>query len=109
MKDVEVRTEYRTLVDRDSIFIDCTDTVFVIQKGDTVKVVEKVTEREYRYKMLHDTLRVADTVTVEKVTTLSGTSEGKPVKRWRWFLFGFFSGIIIIFAVRILIKVFLKK
>lgn len=110
MREVEVRTEYRTQIQRDSVYVDCTDTVFVLKTGDTVKVVEKQTVYEYRYKVLKDTLYMTDTVTVEKKTLESAeTGKNKPIKRWRWYLFGFMSSTAIWAVLRILVKIYLKK
>lgn len=108
VKDVQVRTEYRTLYQRDSVFIDCTDTLYVVERGDTVTIREKQTVREYYYTVFRDTLRQSDTVRLERVVQLAGETQ-KPVKRWRWFLFGALSAIFIIFAVRIIIKIYLHK
>lgn len=107
-KDYQVHTEYRAVYQRDSVYVDCTDTLYVIQKGDTVHLLEKQFFREYRYQLLHDTLRQCDTVTVE-VRTGAAADNPKPVSRWKWFLAGAISAIFIIFAVRIIIKIYLKR
>lgn len=109
VKDVQVHTEYRTLYHRDSVFVDCTDTIYVIERGDTVRVKEKQTVREYHWTVFVDTVRLADTVTVEKVTTLAPNSEGKKVNRWAWFFSGAGVAIFCIFAARIIIKIYLKR
>lgn len=105
-----MRTEYVNVYQRDSVHVDCTDTLFVEKNGDTVRILEKITEKEYHYTIYRDTLRSRDTLIVkEKVTAATeGTNMRKP-KRWAWFLIGFFAGIIVIFAVRIIIKMYLKK
>lgn len=102
-----MRTEYVKVYQRDSVFVDCTDTLFVEVKGDTVRIREKITEREYHYTVFRDTLRSCDTLTyVEKVAV---QSECPKPRRWAFFLAGLCIGILIIFAARILIRIYLKK
>lgn len=105
----QVRTEYVNVYQRDSVFVDCTDTFFVEKSGDTVRITEKITEREYHYTVYRDTLRSCDTLVVEKTVTAASVEGQKPCKRWKFFVFGFFTAILIIFAARILIKIYLKK
>lgn len=105
------RTEYVNVYQRDSVRVDCTDTFFVEKSGDTVRILEKITEKEYHYTVYRDTLRSRDTLVVEKTVTAASTVDGvtrKP-RRFMWFIAGFFIGIIVIFAVRIIIKMYLKK
>lgn len=102
--------EYRTLYERDSIWVDCTDTFYVVERGDTVRITEIKTVREYKWRVIHDTASVTDTVYKEiKTGAAADSGTGKPLKRWRWFVFGFVTAIFIIFAVRILIKIYLKR
>lgn len=107
-KEAHVRTEYVAVYERDSVYVDCTDTLYVVERGDTVRVTEIKTVRELRYKVLRDTARVTDTVRVEVKTGASAASP-KPCHRWKFFAGGFLCAILIIFAARILIKVYLKK
>lgn len=107
---MQSHVEYRTLYERDSILVDCTDTLYVVERGDTVRITEIKTVREYKWRVIHDTASVTDTVYKEvKTMTAADSGTGKPLKRWRWFVFGFVTAIFIIFAVRILIKIYLKK
>lgn len=105
----QVRTEYVNVYQRDSVWVDCTDTFFVEKSGDTVRILEKITEREYHYTVYRDTLRSRDTLVVEK--TVTSAAEDTPRKRngWKFFVFGFFTAILLIFAARILIKIYLKR
>lgn len=106
VKEASVRTEYVKVYQRDSVFVDCTDTLFVEVNGDTVRIREKITEREYHYTVFRDTLMRCDTLKyVEKVAV---QSECPKPRRWAFFLAGFCIGILIIFAARILIKIYLK-
>lgn len=107
-RSAQVRTEYRTLYQRDSVFIDCTDTLYVVERGDTVTIREKQTVREYYYTVFRDTVRQSDTVRLERVVQLAGETP-RQIKRWPWFLFGAVSAIFIIFAARILIRIYLRK
>lgn len=106
----QVRTEYVNVYQRDSVWVDCTDTIFVEKTGDTVRILEKITEKEYHYTVYRDTLRSHDTLVMEKTVTVAASSD-TPRKRngWKFFAFGFFTAILIIFAARILIKIYLKK
>lgn len=103
-----VRTEYRYIHTHDSVRVEKWDTVRVETKGDTVRIFEKLHEREYFSTIYRDTLRMSDTLRIER-TTVAATGNEKPMKRWRWFLFGAVLSFIVIFAARILIKVYLKK
>jgi hypothetical protein len=103
-----VRTEYVAVYERDSVYVDCTDTLYVVERGDTVRVTEIKTVREWRYKVLRDTARVTDTVRVEVKTGASAASP-KPCHRWKFFMAGAGCAILIIFAARIVIRFYLKK
>lgn len=106
----QVRTEYVNVYQRDSVWVDCTDTFFVEKNGDTVRILEKITEKEYHYTVYRDTLRSRDTLVVEKtVTSAAATDTPKKRNGWKFFVFGFFTAVLIIFAARILIKIYLKK
>lgn len=105
----QVRTEYKTITQHDSVWVKETDTVRVFVMGDTVRIYEKQTFFKEFYTIYRDTLRTSDTLRVEKVVQLAGGETPKPVKWWRWFLFGALSAIFIIFAVRIIIKIYLKR
>lgn len=103
-----MRTEYIKVYERDSVYVDCTDTLYVVEHGDTVRVTEIKTVREWRYKVLRDTARVTDTVRTEVLTGAAAASP-KPCHRWKFFAAGAVCAILIIFAARNLIKVYLKK
>lgn len=105
----QVRTEYVNVYHRDSVHIDCTDTLFVEKSGDTVRILEKITEKEYHYTVYRDTLRSRDTLVVEKTVTAAAVKGQRPCNRWKFFAFGFFTAVLIIFAARILIRIYLKK
>lgn len=105
----QVRTEYKTITQHDSVWVKETDTVRVFVIGDTVRIYEKQTFFKEYYTIYRDTLRTSDTLRVEKVVQMAGSETPRPVKWWRWFLFGALSAIFIIFAVRIIIKIYLKR
>lgn len=110
VREAHSRVEYVSVYERDSVWVDCTDTLYIFERGDTVRIVETKTVKEYRYKILTDTARITDTVTVEKVTTLrSPEAAQRKVRRWPWFFAGFCIGILVIFTARILIKIYLKR
>lgn len=104
-----VRTEYVNVYQRDSVFVDCTDTFFVEKSGDTVRILEKITEKEYHYTVYRDTLRSRDTLVVEKTVTAAAADTPKKRNGWKFFAGGFLSAILIIFAARILVRIYLKK
>lgn len=105
-RSAQVRTEYVYQYQRDSVYIDCTDTVFVLQRGDTVRILEKRTEREYYYTIYRDTLRTSDTLVVERVRV-----EREKAKKngGRMFLFGLLFALFIIFAAKLTIRYFTRK
>lgn len=110
VREAYSRVEYVSVYERDSVWVECTDTLYVFERGDTVRILETKTVKEYRYKVLKDTARITDTVIVEKVTTLrSPEAAQRKVRRWPWFCAGLISAFLIIFAIRILIKIYLKK
>lgn len=106
-KTAQVKTEYRYVTQRDSVRVEKWDTVRVFVKGDTVHVLEKLHEIEYYSTIYRDTLRQSDTLRLEKIVQMPAVE--KPIKWWRWFFAGIFVGIIIIFAAKILIKLYSKK
>ena len=81
----------------DSVRVEKWDTVRIEVKGDTVRIFEKLHEREYFSTIYRDTLRMSDTLRIER-TTVAATGNEKPIKRWRWFLFGAVLSFIVIFA-----------
>ena len=105
----QVRTEYVNVYQRDSVWVDCTDTFFVEKSGDTVRILEKITEKEYHYTIYRDTLRSRDTLVVEKTVTAATSDTPKKRNGWKFFAGGFLSAVLIIFAARIFIKIYLKK
>ena len=105
----QLRTEYVNVYQRDSVLVDCTDTFFVEKSGDTVRILEKITEKEYHYTIYRDTLRSRDTLVVEKTVTAATSDTPKKRNGWKFFAGGFLSAVLIIFAARIFIKIYLKK
>ena len=105
----QTRTEYVNVYQRDSVWVDCTDTFFVEKSGDTVRILEKITEKEYHYTIYRDTLRSRDTLVVEKTVTAATSDTPKKRNGWKFFAGGFLSAVLIIFAARIFIKIYLKK
>lgn len=74
--------------------------------GDTVKIYEKLTEKQYYYNYFRDTLRRCDTLRIEKNNTIVKENKQRE-KGLIWFIIGFFSFIFVIFAVKILKKWYL--
>lgn len=107
-KEARLHTEYLKVYERDSVYVDCTDTLYVVERGDTVRITETKTVKEWRYKVLRDTARITDTVTVE-IRTTAAADNPKPCKRWKFFVAGAACAILIIFAAKIVIKIYLKK
>lgn len=107
-REAVVRTEYRTVWQHDSVYVDCTDTLYVVQKGDTVTIREKVVDRRYFFRILADTTRKADTVTVTERVMVRDTDCPK-LRRWPWFAAGMGTAVGLILILRILIAYFFKK
>lgn len=106
-KELQVRTEYQTIYQRDSIFVDCTDSVFIFQKGDTVYIKEKQTFEKYFYTIYCDTLRQSDTI--KEVKTYIAAAEPERKKNgWKWFVAGACLSVFLIFAVKLILKIYLK-
>lgn len=74
------KTEYRYIVQHDSIWRDCTDTILIEKSGDTVRIFEKKTEKEYYYTYFRDTLRLSDTLRIERTTVNSEPKKSGKVK-----------------------------
>lgn len=109
-KSIEsVTTERAVVFKHDSVWVYNTDTVRVYVMGDTVRIFEKQTFFKEYYTVYRDTLRQSDTLRLEKVVQLASADTPKPVKRWRWFLFGACVSLFVIFAVRIIIAIYLRK
>lgn len=107
----QVRTQYAAVYQRDSVYVDCTDTIFVEKSGDTVRILEKITEKEYHYTVFRDTLRSLDTLIFEKSVTMAaaeGEKSRKP-RRLAWFFAGLIFGVFLLFAAKIVLKIFVKR
>lgn len=105
---MRVSTQYVRVYERDSVYIDCTDTLYVIERGDTVRITETKTVREYRYRILRDTAIVTDTVAV-MVRTGAAADRQKPCRRLFFFIAGAATSILIIFAAKMIVWFLTKK
>lgn len=95
------KTEYRYIVQHDSIWRDCTDTILIEKSGDTVRIFEKKTEKEYYYTFFRDTLRLSDTLRIEKTTVKSEPKKsGKFKTEILSFIIGAVGAIFCIFAIK---------
>jgi hypothetical protein len=104
-KSAAVHTEYKYVYQRDSVYIDCTDTIYFEKVGDTVRIREKITEKSYYYTIYRDTLRNSDTLIVKDTVVMQSHCKKNGGK---WFAAGFIIGILIIFAAWILKKIYLR-
>lgn len=94
------KTEYRYIVQHDSIWRDCTDTILIEKSGDTVRIFEKKTEKEYYYTYFRDTLRLSDTLRIERTTVQSEPKKGGKFKTAILsFVIGVVGAIFCIFAI----------
>lgn len=104
------KTEYRYIVQHDSIWRDCTDTILIEKSGDTVRIFEKKTEKEYYFTYFRDTLRLSDTLKIERTTV-----KREPKKSGKFntailsFIIGAVGAIFCIFAMKFYQKLKLKK
>lgn len=96
------KTEYRYIVQHDSIWRDCTDTILIEKSGDTVRIFEKKTEKEYYYTYFRDTLRLSDTLRIERTTVKSDQPKksGKVKTAILSFIIGAVGAIFCIFAIK---------
>ena len=104
-KSAAVHTEYKYVYQRDSIYVDCTDTFYIEKRGDTVTIKEKQVEKRYFYTIYRDTLRNSDTLIVKDTVVMQSQCKKNGGK---WFAAGFIIGILIIFAAWILKKIYLR-
>lgn len=95
---------------RDSVFFFISDTVRIIERGDTVFFIEKKeTTKEY-HNVYRDTLRTSDTLIVEKTTEKPSVGNaGMSGKKFTWFVAGVCVCLFLIFAVRILIAIYTRR
>ena len=105
---MRVSTQYVRVYERDSVYIDCTDTLYVVERGDTVRITETKTVREYRCRIMRDTAIVKDTVAVE-VRTGAAADRPKKCHRWKFFVAGAVTAILIIFAAKMIVWFLTKK
>ncbi|MCQ2319284.1 MAG: hypothetical protein MJZ90_10270 [Bacteroidales bacterium] len=96
------KTEYRYIVQHDSIWRDCTDTILIEKSGDTVRIFEKKTEKEYYYTYFRDTLRLSDTLRIERTTVKieQPKKSGKIKTAILSFIIGVVGAIFFIFAIK---------
>lgn len=100
-----MRTEYRYIVQRDSVRVERWDTVRVEVRGDTIRIFERLHEREYYSTIYRDTLRRCDTLMIMKEQTEKSKKRANGAK---WYLIGLASGVFLLILTIILIKL-LKK
>lgn len=95
---------------RDSVFFFISDTVRIIERGDTVYFIEKKETTKEFHNFYRDTLRTADTLIVEKTTERPSVGQaGMKGKRFPWFVAGVCVCLFIIFAAKIVIKFYTRK
>lgn len=95
---------------RDSVFFFISDTVRIIERGDTVYFIEKKETTKEFHNFYRDTLRTSDTLIVEKTTERPSVGqEGMRDKRFPWFVAGVCVCLFIIFAAKIVIKFYTRK
>lgn len=96
---IRERHHYSSTID--SVYIECTDSVFVLMAGDTVRIREVERRVEYRLKYISDTIVSTDTV---RVAAMNGEKKTLAKTRKNYYIFGLICGIIIIFALSLLTK-----
>ena len=106
-REAAVRTEYRYIVQRDSVRVDRWDTVRVELKGDTVRIFEKIHEREYYSTIYRDTLRRCDTLRIER--TVVERQERRKSRWWAWMLAGAALMAAAAIGLKTIIKLYIKK
>lgn len=96
-----VKTEYKTLYQRDSIYL--VDSVYIYNKGDTV-FVEKI-KKTNKYHTLRDTVFINDTIRIDKpvITDANRSKANNTLVVW-----SVISTVILILAAIYKIKRFFK-
>lgn len=96
-----VKTEYKTLYQRDSIYL--VDSVYIYNKGDTV-FVEKI-KKTNKYHTLRDTVFINDTIRIDKpvITDTNRRKANNTLVVW-----SVISTVILILAAIYKIKRFFK-
>ncbi|MDO4727091.1 MAG: hypothetical protein Q4A56_07740 [Porphyromonadaceae bacterium] len=97
-----VKTEYKTLYQRDSIYL--VDSVYIYNKGDTV-FVEKI-KKTNKYHTLRDTVFINDTIRVEDKPVITDTNRRKANNTL--VVWSVISTVILILAAIYKIKRFFK-
>lgn len=100
-----MRTEYRYIVQRDSVRVERWDTVRVEVRGDTIRIFERLHEREYYSTIYRDTLRRCDTVMIVREKSEKPRKRANGVK---WYLIGLVSGVFLLILTIFMIKLFKK-
>lgn len=103
-----VSTEYRYIIQRDSVVTERWDTVRVEVRGDTVRIFEKLHEREYYSTIYRDTLRRCDTLRIER-TTVERVADRRKAKWWAWMLAGSLLTALLGVATMIITKLYAKR
>lgn len=95
---------------RDSVFFFISDTVRIIERGDTVYFIEKKETTKEFHNCYRDTIRTADTLIIENTTERPSVGQaGMRGKRFPWFVTGVCVCLFFIFAVRIIKAIYLRK
>lgn len=104
-KPVEVvKNHYYTHTYVDSVYVDCTDSVCIVQRGDTVRITEIRERVEYRTRIFSDTAVVRDTVIVERKVGKVGNTGKVGV-----FFSGFGFSALLFFLLVTIFFIFLRK
>lgn len=103
-------TQYYKVEKFDSIFVRVADTLFVFQRGDTVRVFEKSVVFKDNYRIKRDTMNKCDTIIIKEKTNVSDGRENFSKKKNKiYYFFILIISILLIFAIKICKKFFLKR
>ena len=92
-----IKTEYIEQVKYDSIYSK--DSIYIIQKGDTV--YNNKVQYLYKYKYLRDTINITDTV--PKIVTIKDVQYINQLYTWQKILIVIGIGVILYWVIKLLI------
>ena len=92
-----IKTEYIEQVKYDSIYSK--DSVYIIQKGDTI--YNNKVQYLYKYKYLRDTISITDTV--PKIVTIKDVQYINQLYTWQKILIVIGIGVILYWVIKLLI------
>lgn len=93
-------SERNTAIERDSIYVHFTDTVKIVQKGDTITNEVIKWRTQYQIKTVHDTLIIRDTIRITEIEKVVETKLQRiPFYKRIEFFIVLCCGAVLLFAI----------